>query len=109
MFGYTINFQKSCKICNERLIPAKINKKYSHWSSFIPPPNELEEGCIVSEGIFQSLDFFTEKMVFYGYDYDEIYHKTKRELELERQERNPLVYNRKTNSVSLENFLKIRK
>lgn len=67
-------------------------------------PNELDEGCLVLEGIFESLDFFTEKMVFYGRDYDEIYHKTRREQELERQERNPLVYARKTNSVSLENF-----
>ena len=60
-------------------------------------------------GLLGIYNFFTEKMVFYGYDYDEIYHKTKRELELERKERNPLVYNRNTNSVSLENFLTIRK
>lgn len=104
-----IEKSKSCKICNEKLIPAKINKKHSHWNSFIPPPNELEDGCIVVSGLFQSLDFFTEKMIFYGHDHDEIYHKTRRELELERQERNPLVYNRVTNSMTLENFIIIRK
>jgi len=100
-----IEKSKSCKICSEKLIPAKINKKHPHWSSFIPPPNELDEGCIVSKGIFQSIDFFNEKLVFYGNSYDEIFHKTKKELELERQERSPLIYTRKTDSVSLENFI----
>ena len=29
-------------------------------------------------------------MIFYGHDHDEIYHKTRRELDQERLERNPI-------------------
>ena len=87
------------------MLPAKINKKYSNWSSFIPPPNELDEGCIVPEGLFLSIDFFNEKMVFYDHGYDEIYHKTRKELEAERLEQSPHIYCRSTNSRRIDDFL----
>jgi len=99
-----IEKSKSCKICDGRLLPAKINKKFSNWVSFMPPPDDIDEGCEVINGLFSIIDFFEEKMVFYENNYDEIYHKTRRELDEERQERNPLIYCRNTDSQKLDIF-----
>ena len=100
-----IEKSKSCKICGEKMFPAKINKKYFNWTSFIPPPDELDAGCIVANGLFTLIEFFNEKMVFYDHDYGEIYHKTRRELEQERLEQSPHIYCRNTNSRKIDDFL----
>ena len=99
-----IEKSKSCKICDGRLLPAKINKKFSNWASFMPPPEDIDDGCEVVSGLFSIIDFFEEKMVFYENNHDEIYHKTRRELDEERRERNPLIYCRNTNSQKLDFF-----
>ncbi|MCH7647128.1 MAG: hypothetical protein IIA83_00770 [Thaumarchaeota archaeon] len=46
-------------------------------------------------------------MIFYGHDHDEIYHKTRRELDQERLERNPMIFDRKTSDEceKLEDFV----
>jgi len=49
---------KCCDICNEKLIPAQIDMYCRDWRSWIPPPEKLEAGCVFSNGVFISVDFY---------------------------------------------------
>ena len=96
-----IEKSKSCNLCGELLVPAKINKHYHNWQGFMPDPQDMGDGCMFPNGLLIELDFFSEKMEFYGSNYETIFHKTKREL---GEERTSLIYTRKTDSMTLENF-----
>lgn len=96
-----IEKSKSCNLCGELLVPAKINKYYHNWQGFMPDPEDMDNGCMFPDGLLAELDFLSEKMEFYGSDYEIIFHKTKRELD---EERNLLIYSRKTDSMVLDDF-----
>jgi len=93
---------KCCDICNERLVPAKIDVHCRDWRSYIPPPEQLETGCVFSNGLFVAVDFYKkEKIPYYDENYEVTYKKTKKEeLELKKLER-PDLYDRKTNNQIL--------
>jgi len=97
---------KCCDICGERLIPAKINENFKNWRRWIPPPKELENGCVFECGLFVSVDFIQgEKIPYYDENYEVTYKKTKKEkLELKKLER-PDLYDKKTNNQELLCFV----
>jgi len=96
---------KHCPICDEKLIPAKINEYYGLFG-WIPPPDELEDGCVFERELFLSVDFIKgEKIPYYNENYEVTYKKTKKEeLELKKLER-PDLYDKKTNNQELICFM----
>jgi len=102
-----IEKSKSCEICQNRLYPARINKDFKRWKHLLPPLEEMNDGCVFPSGLLQSIDFMTEKMVFYDSDYNEIYHKSKKEIDQERRDRRPDLYCKKSGMMccTLENYL----
>jgi len=93
---------KCCNVCNERLIPAKINKSFRDWKRWIPPPEELEDGCMFVRGLFESVDFVNgEKLPYYDEIYDVTYKKTKNEEKEIRENNRPDLYNKKTKNQEL--------
>jgi len=97
---------KRCDYCNEKLIPAMIDECCKDWRSCIPPPDELEAGCVFSHGLFVAVDFYKgEKMPYYNEEFDLIYKKPKNEeLELKKIKR-PDLYDRKPNNQKLTCFV----
>ena len=89
---------KSCKLCGELLVPAKINKDFKNWQGFLPDQCDMDEGCMFPEGMLLSVDYMEERMVFYKSDYEVVLHKTKRELDEQRRGDNPKIYKRGPNS-----------
>ncbi len=59
-----------------------------------------------AEGLLIEIDVMNnEKMEFYDESYHTIFHKSKKERELEKQESNPLIYNRITNSQKIKSWM----
>ncbi|MCJ8305442.1 MAG: hypothetical protein HRU07_00140 [Nitrosopumilus sp.] len=101
-----IEKSKSCKLCGETLVPAKINKDYHNWQGFLPDDDAMSEGCMFAEGLLLEIDMISgEKMEFYDESYHTIHHKTKKQRELERIENNPLIYNRITSSQKIKSWM----
>lgn len=100
---------KHCPFCDEKLIPAKINVYFENWRNWIPPPEELEEGCKFAEGLFLSIDFKNknrkEKMPYYDGNYNLFYKKTLEEKKIIRDISRPDLYCRKTKSQKLMVFM----
>jgi len=91
-----IEKSKSCKMCGELLVPAKLNKHFHNWQGFLPDDEDMDNGCMFPDGLLLELDFFSEKMEFYTSNYTMIHHRTRREINKERIESNSLLYVRKT-------------
>jgi len=97
---------KHCPFCGKRIVPAKINEFYKDWKHWIPPPEELENGCVFQSGLFVSVDFVKgEKIPYYDENYEVTYRKTKKEkFELKKLER-PDLYDKKTVNEKLDVFV----
>jgi len=102
---------KSCDLCGELLVPARINKDFHNWQRFLPDDDEMSDGCMFPEGLLLELDFLSEKMEFYDSQYNTIHHKTKREINEQNVQRRPKLYSkeiiqqRKNSNQSIESFL----
>jgi len=102
-----IEKSKSCKLCGEVLVPAKINKHFHNWQGFLPDDEDMGEGCMFAEGLLLEIDMIgNEKMEFYDESYNTIFHKSRKDREEERMQNNPLIYNRSTNSQKIESWMK---
>ena len=100
-----IEKSKSCKLCGEVLVPARINKDYHNWQGFLPDDTEMDEGCMFAEGLLVEVDMINEKMEFYDESYHTVFHKTKKQREEEQRENNPLIYNRITSSQKIKSWM----
>ena len=100
-----IEKSKSCKLCGLRMVPARIDKDMRNWQGFFPDPSDMDEGCVFPVGLLVEIDFFGERISFYGANYVTIFHKTKRELDEERYAVNPMIYRRTTKSHNLESWM----
>jgi len=97
---------KSCDCCHERLIPAKIDDKLRDWRERMPPPDELEKGCVFSHGLFISVDFFKgDKMPYYNEEFEEDYKLKKSEAEELKKLAKPELYFKKTTNQKLTCFI----
>jgi len=97
---------KCCPICNERLIPARINTIFENWRRWIPPISVLEEGCVFDSGLFVSVDFIDgEKIPFYDESYQVYYKQTLRERKEIRESKRPDLYDKRTKNQELICFM----
>jgi len=98
---------KCCDICNDRLIPARIDKNMIDWRSWIPPPEKLEVGCVFSRGVFVSIDFNKGEKIPYYDEYHEVTYKlTKKEEKMLLVNERSDLYSKKTNNQELLNFMR---
>jgi len=104
-----IEKSKCCDICNEKLLPARFNKKFDKWWNWKPPDDQRKAGFICPSGLFLSVDFMSgEKLPYYDLDtYEEFYKLKKSEIEEKRNELRPDLYCKKTESQNLMMFVKI--
>ena len=97
---------KCCPVCNERLIPARINTIFKNWRHWIPPISTLEEGCVFDSGLFVSVDFIDgEKIPYYDENYQVFYKQTNRERKEIRELKRPDLYDKKTKNQELLCFM----
>ncbi len=97
---------KCCPICNERLIPARINTIFENWRRWIPPISVLEEGCVFDSGLFVSVDFIDgEKIPYYDENYQVFYKQTNRERKEIRELERPDLYDKRTKNQELICFM----
>jgi len=102
-----IERSKCCPLCNERLIPAKINKLFDDWRRWIPPISVLENGYEFDDGLFLSVDFVQgEKIPYYDENYQEIFKQTIKETKEMRESKRPDLYDKKTKNQGLFCFMK---
>ncbi len=94
---------KRCDLCYEKLIPARINKKFEGWREWFPPDEDLTKGCEVDRGLFLSVDFINgEKIPYYEPDtYAELYKLKKVELIELKHERRPDLYCKTTKNQKI--------
>jgi len=101
-----IERSKCCPLCNERLIPAKINKSFNDWRRWIPPISVLEKGYEFDDGQFLSVDFMKgEKIPYYDENYQEIYKQTLRERKEIRELKRPDLYANRTTTLSCHSII----
>jgi len=96
---------KRCDLCNEKLIPAKIDIHFRNWRQWLPPLDELTGGCRVKDGLFLLVDFMSgEKIPYYDENHEEFYKLKKSEqLELKKIEL-PHLYDKKTINHPITNY-----
>jgi len=101
-----IERSKCCLICKERLTPAKINILFDDWRKHIPTIDIQEKGFEFDSGLFLSVDFQAgEKIPYYDDNYQVIYKQTLRERKEVRELRRPDLYDKKTKSLQLLDFI----
>ncbi len=97
---------KCCPDCDEKLIPAKINKIYEDWRLYIPPSDVLENGFRFVSGLFLSVDFIEgEKIPYYDEYYESFFKQTKKEQKILQEIKRPDLYDKKTNNQELLCFM----